>query len=137
MDAECDELRERSINEPDPIRIEYDGNHGMFFTMTTSRYMLCQIMSLEMLSRYVRLSDGVTTRLRNNIDLIQHQLDITIDAKNTLGDIVDDAEQRANTYEAKVNAWYRSPFLWFAVGVVISVGLYFAAFYGLRSLNPI
>jgi hypothetical protein len=48
--------------------------------------------------------------------------------------VVDTAMDRADTAEARMNAWWRSPVLWVGVGVVIAIVLEVAAVAVLSSI---
>jgi hypothetical protein len=73
---------------------------------------------------------------RLQVDFTERQRDLAVQARDQLAEVIDVAERRAREAEDRAVAWYRSPFLWLSVGVVLTVGLYFAASYGIRSLAP-
>lgn len=135
-DSQCQELETAADGAPDPEQIEHDGIAGMFFPMVTSRLILCEVRELRLRRREAGVESRLIHAWRLQVDFTERQRDLAVQARDQLAEVIDVAERRAREAEDRAVAWYRSPFLWLSVGVVLTVGLYFAASYGIRSLAP-
>lgn len=135
-DSQCQELETAADGAPEPEQIEHNEIAGMFFPMITARLILCEVRELRLRRREAGVDIRLINAWRLQVEFTERQRDLAVQARDQLADVIEQAERRAREAEGRAGAWYRSPFLWLSVGVVLTVGLYFAASYGIRSLAP-
>jgi len=119
----CAELRGDAANQPDPSLMDRNGIHGMWFSMPTSRLMLCEVRTLRLESRDRSLVDQELALWGQRVDNLHEQIGLMTQARTALETAIAAAERRARDAEAERDAWYRSPFLWFALGGVAAAAL--------------
>lgn len=114
----CADLR---VEAPDPVRLEHGGVAGMWFPMPTARLMLCEVRELRVRRREVALSDAEITLWERRVSGFEERLQLAVQARNELATVLEAAERRAREATEHAEDPWRSPVLWFAVGVLAAV----------------
>lgn len=135
-ESHCLELEREANGAPDPELIEWDEVRGMFFPMVTARLMLCEVRELRLRRREVSVDLSLIETWRHQVEVTTRQRDLAVEARDELEQVIERAERQAHEAEDRAEAWYRSPWFLISLGVVLTVGLYVAASYGLRALAP-
>jgi hypothetical protein len=80
--------------------------------------MLADISELPALRTLRQQLEQRATLADREIVQLRHEIEITDELVQQLTEIGDAAERRAVAAELEVGAWYRSPWLWAAAGLV-------------------
>lgn len=134
-ESPCLELEAEAAGSGEPVLIEHEGVRGMFFPMAGARFILCQIRELELRRSEISIMGREASALGLQIELTERQLELANEAREHISEALERSEERAREAEDRVDAWYRSPFLWFTVGAVVTVALFIGAAYAVGSLN--
>lgn len=117
----CQELRAAPTQEP--TALENRGVAGMWFPMATARLVLCEVQAFRLGRQEVRLVDAELQLWAQRVEIVREQLRAQTEARDALEGVVTAAERRASAAEAERDAWWRSPFLWFALGGIAAGAL--------------
>lgn len=131
----CSDLEGLAQGQPEPSRLPGPGQvPGMWFPMPTSRLMLCEVQELRLRRQELSLAEQQLELHRDQAVLLREQVDLAVEAEGRLEGVVTAAERRAKDAELaqekaedELDAWHRSPFLWFGVGIVTTIVLEVAA----------
>jgi hypothetical protein len=115
--------------------LTHEGAAGFWFHGDVARCMLGRLSALPLYVRHVELLDQ---RLRLTDERIAH----LEEARQLADQIIERAEgaletamRRARQAEEDRDAWYRSPYLWFAVGVIVAGALVAVGAYALDAIE--
>lgn len=133
-DSQCQELEAVADGASEPEQIEHNGTVGMFFPMATARLILCEVGELRLRRQEAAVDIRLIDSWRLQVRLLERQLSVSRQTREAFEGIVERSERRAREAEGRTDAWYRAPAFLISLGVVLTVGLYFAASYGIRSL---
>ncbi|HKZ40312.1 MAG TPA: hypothetical protein VJ044_05080 [Candidatus Hodarchaeales archaeon] len=135
-DLPCSDLRSDSESQNQESElIEWNGIAGMFFPMATARLILCEVRELRLRQRSENLDQQLIESWRLQVEFTERQLELAIQARDQFESIVEVSERRAQEAEDRLGAWYRSPWFLISIGAILTIGLYFAASYGIRSIT--
>lgn len=125
----CDDLEVLSSESFEPELIQHNERAGMFFSMDSSRYILCAVQELRSRRQEIELYERELSALALQIELSERQIELANQANNRLNNLASHALVRAREAEDRAMKWYRSPLLWFCVGFVLSIGLLIGSAY--------
>ena len=136
QDEERPELPELTLTPcPDLAGIDVSGDAATF-PRTTTDCMLGRLRLLPPILRYVRLLEERLRLDDQRIALRDREVALAVEQAELATANLETAFRRAREAEEARDVWYRSPFLWLAVGVVLTVGLLVAGAYALSSIRP-
>jgi len=115
---------------------ELDGARGMWFPRPTAECMLGRLTQLGELVPYVRLLEERLTLDDERNALQARRVALAAEEAHVAEAALEAALRRAREAEEALDAWYRSPLLWFAVGVVVTIVLEVAAVVALSEIRP-
>lgn len=113
---EKEDIRAISINGKSFVA--FDRSSALFLLSLRVKYPKLQLQ-LKNQNHLIRLKDTRIDLLEKNIVNLNEQKDCLFEEVKGLKDELD-----------RKNAWYRSPYLWFSVGVVLGIGTTIAVVYG-------
>jgi hypothetical protein len=125
----CDDLETLAASSFEPELIEHNERTGMFFSMDAARYILCAVQELRSRRQEIELYERELSALALQIELGERQLELSNQANNQLNVLATHSLNRAREADERANKWYRSPLLWFCIGIVLSVGLLIGSAY--------
>jgi hypothetical protein len=105
------------------MRIEYEGIVGMFFPMATSRLILCELRELSLRRSLVGLQNQENELWQLQVDFVERQLTLAIDARDELENVLERSEQRANEAESRAELWWRSPVFIASISIVLTIAV--------------
>jgi len=123
IESPCDDLEAMASESFEPELIEHNDRSGMFFSIDASRFILCAVQELRGRRQELDLFERELSSLVLQVELTERQVELANTARERLNELVTHSMQRAREAEGRVDKWYRSPVLWFSVGVVVSIGL--------------
>ena len=110
--------REEKAPQVSSKELEVDGVNGVWFEMTVARRLLADTLICEKLSSQQRLLEQKLQLTEERAILMQKQAE-----KNAqIAQQWQLAAQKQQEVLQHSDAWYRSPYIWLAVGVVIGAG---------------
>lgn len=113
----------RAARADDAVVIERDGKPGIWLPLEAHRAILADLGELAERRQEVHLLDEkLHLRVEQMRDLRIAVESATAAQKAAVG-ALEAAERGRVAAEARLDAWYRSPTLWFGIGVVVSLGL--------------
>lgn len=133
--SNCEDLRTEASSSPQPQMIDYDGLLGMFIPMAGARYILCQVQELTFRLQEITILNRELNSYRLQMELLEQQIVLAQQVRDQVESVLEVSETRAREAEERVNVWYRRPTLWFAVGAVVTVGLFIGAAYSVGALD--
>lgn len=134
-ESQCNELEEEAEGAPEPELIEWNAMSGMFFPLSISRLILCELNELKFRRRMATLDQQLMDRLQEQIVFTERQLELSQQTRAEYEGVVELAESRAVEAESKLSVWYRSPVFLISVGVVLTVLVGVGAGYLMLSID--
>jgi hypothetical protein len=123
------EARAQNLSECAPdyqgtrrVQLEHEGQPGFWFAMPVTRCILRYVLKLETLQVRVGLLEQRLTIRDEQVGLLREALSLSIDAEERALGALEAAERRRREAEERLDAWWRSPYLWVGVGIVVGVG---------------
>lgn len=124
--------------EPSSTLLENNGVQGYWFPMTVGDRLLKDVTELKLLREKLTLIDTKLESKDNLIDLLRQD----VAASEAIADKwrvafeeqIEVTHSQKKYYESEIKAlkkWYRSPVLWFSVGVLVTGALAVGLNYGL------
>jgi hypothetical protein len=103
------------------VQLEHDGQPGMWFAMPVTRCILRYVLKLESLQPRVGLLEQRLSIRDAQVELVREALTLSIDAEGRAIEALEAAERGRRRVEERLDAWWRSPYLWVGVGLVVGV----------------
>jgi hypothetical protein len=119
---------------PRPVALEHEGP-GIWFERETARCMLGRLAALPFYVERVRLLDQRLTLAEARDGLQERRYAAAVEGEERAVEALEAAVRGQREAEEALDAWHRSPVLWFAVGVVATVGLVVASAYALDRIG--
>ena len=121
--------------EGEPTRVTHAGIAGMWFPMAIARLQLCEVLELRVRKAELAVVDQELTLWNHQATNFETQAALAVEARDAFAGVVGASERRASDAEARLDAWYRHPALWFTIGAVIVGALLAAAVAVLNTLK--
>ena len=115
---------------------ELDGARGMWFPRSTSECVLGRLTQLGEIVPYVGLLEERLVLDDERNALQTRRVSLADEEAQAAGDALEAALRRAREAEEALDAWWRHPALWFAVGVVAAIALEVAAVVAFQAVVP-
>ena len=127
----CDELAPAAAEaEIQPTFTLHQGVEGMWFALPAAKLVLCEVQTLRVLRVDLQAANRSLEIWSHRGDLLQEQVDLAVAAEARMTGVVQTADRRARAAEqgqlaaeSELDAWYRSPTLWAAIGAAIVIVL--------------
>lgn len=132
--GDCDGLIPASESAGDPIRMHRGEIPGMWFAMPTARLILCEVRELRIRRRELHLVDQELQLWEQQAENYRAQSELAVEAMDSFAGVLGAAELRALEAEARSDAWYRHPGLWFVLGAAAAAAIFAAAVGALGSI---
>lgn len=113
--------------------LEHDGEPGIWFQLDVARCMLGRLSALPLYAQRVTLLQGRLTLDDERSALVDREVSLAEEGEQQAVDALDAAIRARQRAEDARDAWYRSPALWFALGVVAAVAVGFGVGYALHA----
>lgn len=132
--GECEGLQPASEAAGDAVRMQIGEIPGIWFAMPTARLILCEVRELRIRRRELHLVDQELQLWEQQANNYRAQSELAVDARDSFAGVLDAAELRALEAEARSDAWYRHPGLWFVLGAAAAAAIFAAAVGALGSI---
>jgi hypothetical protein len=111
----------------------HEGQPGLWFQADVARCLLRDVSELGEL-RLIRIDLGLRLeRTDEYVELLREQLDLAEQATERAQGSLQAAVRGRREAEDALHAWYRSPWLWTAVGAILAGGLVALSAYALNA----
>jgi len=131
----CANLRAGVGELMEPELAEIDGTQGTFFPAPLDRLVLCEVRALRVRNDEIRLLDSEVEIWAQQIEFLKTQLELAVQARNRLLEIVEEADRLRREADERANRWWRSPILWMCVGAVVAGVLFYGAIRAIDALR--
>lgn len=115
---ECEELSELAADAVPRRSLEVEGAAGVWMPVAVSRALLCEVKAGRAAQRQIRLLDQELELTIQQVEWTQRQLTVMADSRSAAMEAVEAAERQRRYAEDRLDAWHRSPILWFTLGSV-------------------
>lgn len=116
--------------------LSHDGDQGFWFHGDVARCLLQRYSLVAPFAQRVELLEA-RLQLQSERDALQERrVALAVQEAETATGTLEAAVRRAREAEEARDAWYRSPALWFAVGVVATVVLEVVAIWAISEVAP-
>lgn len=101
------------------VPLVHEGRPGVWFTLDEARRLNALDVSSALHAREVRLLETqLSIAVEREIPALRRALDLSERIAGTWRGVVQTANERATEAEERLDAWWREPGLWFALGVI-------------------
>ena len=141
--AQCFPVRAQTLDEPCAPQVtqnrrtslEVNGDAGFWFHTDVARCMLQRLTLLPQLNERVNLQEQRFSLVDERLSIEQERVTLAVqEAERATGALTAAVRGRREAQEA-LDAWYRAPALWVAVGVVLAVVLEVVAVYAINTVG--
>jgi hypothetical protein len=112
------------------VALTHEGSPGVWFPLADAREALGARVERDSLRARLTLCDESLSIADSQADNLRSLVEASATEIERAGASVDAAIARAIAAESERDAWYRSPFLWTAIGLVVGAGVVLAAVFG-------
>lgn len=119
---------------PRRATIEVNGVTGIWFRADVARAMLADLEELPLLRTRVQLLEGRLEIRDDQITRLRSVIELSVAAEERAVSALEQAVSARRAAEDALDAWYRSPALWTAVGIVVAAGLVALTAYALSAI---
>lgn len=109
--------------------VEYKGEPGIWFPSEIAHAMLADIKDYNLVKPEIGLLKDRLEIRAERIEFLKEEVSLATAAADKAESVLSAAIKREREAKEELDAWYRSPILWVAAGVVVTVGLEVAAVY--------
>ena len=103
------------------IPLDHNGIEGVWFPAPTAKRVLADVQELRLLRERLALIDTQLALKEERIEILALKLAGADEIADNQEQIAEIRGQRLAEIEQESKSWYRSPFLWLGVGVVVGV----------------
>jgi len=115
--------------------VTVDGQVGVWFAAPVARCILADLEELPHVRVRVTLLEERLTLRDEQVERLRRAVGLAAEEAQTAADALETAVRLRREAEDSARVWWRSPVLWFAVGVVVSAGLVALTAYALSSVS--
>lgn len=134
--SHCRNLEMDLTEDDTAVRVERDGVNGMFFPMRLARLILCESSELRLRRREAQLFVQQATLLASQLTMVDRQAELATQARDHAIEMFNESQDRLIEVQNAKRPWWRSPFLWTAIGAILGIGIFIGAAYALGSISP-
>lgn len=111
------------VPEPRRAKLSYEETDGYWFQEDIAKCMLARLSILPDLSVHLSLLEVRKNSTDDVISLQKETVRLANEAREEAQGALDSAIREKRRAEDRLNHWTRSPWLWFSVGVITTVGI--------------
>jgi hypothetical protein len=127
--AEC-VIESEATPESTCVVMSRDGVRGVWFSLDEADTLRQLRLEVPELNFQLEVFEQFSAVQDERINLYRDSLQLRTEALSQLQGQLDLSRQREEDLRRQLGAWYRSPVLWFTVGMVMSAATYVTIMYG-------
>lgn len=109
-----------SAQAADSKKLVVEGEEGIWFPVESGRKLFKDVSDLKLQKEKNKQLVKKLSIMDLNLSLFKDNLLLEKEVTKRALESARESEKRANAAEDKLNAWHRSPVIWFAVGVLVA-----------------